>query len=32
MKIGVLDEKWEGSVEKNATSAVHKKVARELAE
>jgi beta-glucosidase len=32
MKIGVLDEKWEGSVEKNATNAIHKNVARELAE
>ena len=32
MKIGVLDEDWEGSVDKNVTNPAHKNFARVLAE
>ena len=32
MKIGVLDEDWEGSVDKNVTTPAHKNFARVLAE
>lgn len=32
MRLGVLDEEWEGSVDKNVTSPAHKTFARVLSE